>query len=175
MPSYLLRSSMAVRNSANEIEYMEDARWGERLDQCFQRTLAANLSRLLSSDSIYLTDWGRDQVMVRVSINLHQFDVDTRGHGTLIAQWRISAPDSDMSLKSGYARLARVGPPPQGKPEMIATTLSELAGEFSQDLALSICQALESSPGEAGVIADEPATSLPPDQYRAGSGAGPRR
>jgi len=34
---------------------------------------------------------------------------------------------------------------------------------------------LEPSPGDAGVIADEPATSLQPNRYRAGSGAGPRR
>src|SRR5207247_4268042 len=86
MPSYLLRNSMAVRNGANEIEYIEDAQWAERLDHCFQLTLVANLSRLLSSNGIYLTDWGRDQVQARVFINVQQFDVDTRGRGTLICQ-----------------------------------------------------------------------------------------
>src|SRR5262249_13986796 len=82
MPSYLLRSSMIVRNGANEIQYLEDALWGERLDHCFQRTLAANLAKLLPSDSIYLTDWRRDQVMVKVSIAVEQFEVDTRGRGS---------------------------------------------------------------------------------------------
>src|SRR5213592_3959026 len=70
MPSYLLRNSMAVRNGANEIEYIEDAQWAERLDHCFQLTLVANLSRLLSSNGIYLTDWGRGQVQARVFINV---------------------------------------------------------------------------------------------------------
>src|SRR6185436_14781506 len=88
MPAYLLRTSMTVRNG-HEIEYLDDALWAERLDQSFQRTLAANLSRLLSSDSIHLADWGRNQVMVRVSVNVQQFDVDAHGSGTLIAQWRI--------------------------------------------------------------------------------------
>ena len=85
MPSYLLRNSMAVRNGGNEIEYIENARWAERLDQCFQRTLAANLSRLLPSDSVYVADWGRDQTQARVFINVQQFDVDNQGRGTLIA------------------------------------------------------------------------------------------
>lgn len=146
MPSYLLRNSMVVRYRTNEIEYLEDALWGERLDQCFQRTLAANLSRLLSSDSIYLTDWGHDQVMVRVFISVQQFDVDTRGTGTLIAQWRIAAPDNDMPLKSGQARLIRTGASPRGNPEVIATTLSDVAAEFSRDLAVSIRESVKFSP-----------------------------
>jgi uncharacterized lipoprotein YmbA len=39
MPAYLLRNSIAVRNGPGEIEYLEDALWGERLDQSFQQTL----------------------------------------------------------------------------------------------------------------------------------------
>ena len=146
MPSYLLRNSIAVRNGANEIEYLDDAQWAERLDQSFQRTFAANLSRLLPSDHIYLADWGRDQVQAKVSINVQQFDVDTGGHGTLIAQWRITAPDSDVPLKSGQARLDRTGTSPHGNPEVIATTLSDLAAEFSRELAQSIRESVKSGP-----------------------------
>jgi uncharacterized lipoprotein YmbA len=146
MPSYLLRNSVAVRNGANEIEYLEEARWAERLDQCFQRTVAANLSRLLPSDSVQVADWGRDHVQARVSINVQQFDVDTRGRGTLIAQWRITAPDGDTQLKSGQARLDQTWPSPHGNPDVIATTLSNLAAEFSRDLAQSIRESVKSSP-----------------------------
>jgi uncharacterized lipoprotein YmbA len=145
MPPYLLRNSMAVRTGPNEIEYLENARWGERLDQCFQRTLAANLSCLLSSDSVYLTDWARDRVMVRVFVNVQQFDVDTSGRGTLIAQWRITARDSDTPLKSGRARLERTGASPHGKPKAIAATLSDLAAELSRELAQSIRESGKSS------------------------------
>jgi uncharacterized lipoprotein YmbA len=144
MPSYLLRNSMAVRNGANEVEYLDDALWSERLDESFQRDLAANLADLLPSDSIYLTDWGHDHVMVAVYISVQQFDVDIRGRGTLIAQWRITAPGSDVSLKSGRTRLERTGASPRGKPEVIAETLSELAAQFSRELAQSIREARRS-------------------------------
>jgi uncharacterized protein len=144
MPSYLLRNSIAVRKGDNEIEYLEDALWSERLDESFQRDLAANLGDLLPSERIYLTDWAHDQVTVAVYINVQQFDVDLSGRGTLIAQWRITAPGSDVLLKSGRARLERIGASPRGKPEVIAETLSDLAAQFSRDLAQSIREAKRS-------------------------------
>jgi uncharacterized lipoprotein YmbA len=141
MPSYLLRNSMAVRNGANEIEYLENALWSERLDESFQRDLAANLAELLHSDSIYLSDWAHDQVTVGLYINVQQFDVDINGHGTLIAQWRVTAPSSNVPMKIGRTRLERTGASPRGKPEVIARTLSDLAAQFSRDLAQSIREA----------------------------------
>jgi hypothetical protein len=65
-------------------------------------------------------------------------DVDISGRGTLIAQWRITAPGSDVPLKSGRARLERTGVSPRGKPEVIAATLSDLVAQFSRDLAQSV-------------------------------------
>lgn len=138
MPPYLLRDSVAVRTDANEIEYFEDAVWAERLDQSFQRTLAANLSRLLSSDNIYVADWEPNQVMIKVLIDIRQFDVDVRGHGTLIARWRIIAADSNKLLKDREIRLEKAGASSRGHPEVVAATLSELAAEFSRELAKSI-------------------------------------
>ena len=146
MPAYLLRNSIVVRKGANEIEYLEDASWGERVDQSFQQTLAANLSILLPSGRVYLSAWERDQVKVRVFVNVEQFDVDTQGRGTLIASWRITAPGSEKPLKSGQARLARPGPAPHGNPQVIVTTLSALTAEFSRELAQAIHQSAELTP-----------------------------
>jgi len=143
MPSYLLRKSMAVRNGANEIGYIEDAQWAERLDQCFPRIVAANLSRLLPSANIYLTDWPRDQAVISVFIDVQQFDVDSSGQGILNAHWRITPSDSEQQLKTGDARLSRTGASPRGQPEVIATTLSDLTAEFSRDLAQSIRESVK--------------------------------
>jgi uncharacterized lipoprotein YmbA len=143
MPSYLLRDSMAVRNGNNEIDYLENALWAERLDHSFQQTLAANLSGLLPSSRFYVGRWGTGQVTVRVALAVQQFDVDTGGQGTLIAQWRILAPDGDVPLKSGTSRLRRTGASPRGNPQTIATTLSDLTAEFSRDLARTIRECSE--------------------------------
>jgi uncharacterized lipoprotein YmbA len=138
MPTYLLRDSLTVRTSDNEIEKLEGALWGERLDQCFERALAANLSWLLSSGNVYSTDWDRSQLMFRVFISVQQFDVDTQGRGTLIANWRITPPDTDTPVKRGTARLERTGPASRGNPGAVATTLSELVAGFSRELAEEI-------------------------------------
>jgi uncharacterized lipoprotein YmbA len=143
MPSYLLRNSMIIRNGP-EIEYLEGAVWGERLDESFQRDLSANLGDLLPSDTIYLSDWAHDQVTLALYINVQQFDVDIDGHGTLIAQWRITAPGRDIPLKSGRTRLEQTGPSPRGKPEVIAKTLSDLVAQFSRDVAQSIHESKKS-------------------------------
>lgn len=143
MPPQLLHDSLVVRTGPNEIDYLENAQWAERLDQCFQRTVAANLSRVLSSDNIYFADWSRDQVMVSVFISVQQFDVDTQGHGTLIARWRIAAADRNTPVKSGCVQLEHTGAAPRGNPQVIATTLSDLTAEFSRQLAIPIRESAE--------------------------------
>ena len=136
MPAYVLRDSMAVRNGLNEIEYLENALWAERLDHCFQRTLVADLCSL-SSGHIHFAETDRKKEVVRIFINVDQFDVDTSGHGTLIARWRIAAGGNE-SFKSGYTNLARTGGSPLGDPAAIAKTMSELTAEFSHELTRSL-------------------------------------
>jgi len=138
MPSYLLRDSMVVRKGADEVEYLETALWAERLDQSFRQTLAENLSLLLASDRAYLAAAERDRVVLRVSVNVQQFDVDTEGRGTLLAGWRLTAVGADKPMKIGQAHLTRPGPPPRGNSQAIATTLSALLAEFSRELAQSL-------------------------------------
>lgn len=138
IPSYLLRTSMAIRKGTNEIEYSETALWAERLDHSFQRVLAANVATLLPTDQIRLSAWRREEVALAVSVSVEQFDVDAEGSGTLIAWWRITTPDGDKVRKSGETRLRRKGPSPYGDPQTMATTLSDLAAEFSRVLTQAI-------------------------------------
>src|SRR5262249_35854253 len=85
-------------------------------------------------------------------------EVDTRGIGTLTAQWRIAAPENDLPLKSGLSQLTHTGPSPRGKPEVIATTLSELAADFSRELAQAIGQSLHPTPAISPSVSTHSAT-----------------
>ena len=138
LPGYLLRDSIAVRAGPNEIEYLQNALWGERLDQCLERTLTVNLRRLRSANGVDLANLPRDQAAVKVLINIEQFDVDTGGQGVLIARWRIISSDSNKLLNVGNTRLVRTAAAPRGKPEVIATTLSDLTAQLSRDVAESV-------------------------------------
>jgi uncharacterized lipoprotein YmbA len=138
LPPYLQQPSIAVRTSANEIDYLETSLWAERLDQAFQRTLAANLSVMIPTDQIRLSSWERGEVAVAVTVNVEQFDVDAQGHGTLTAWWRITAPASNKVLKSGESRLSNQGPSPYAEPQSVAATLSDLTAQLSEALAQAI-------------------------------------
>jgi uncharacterized lipoprotein YmbA len=137
MPAYVLRDSIAVRNGANEIEYLENARWAERLDHSFQRALAADMYRSPSATNHFAESESKRQ-RVRILVTVDQFDVDNAGRGTLVAQWRIAASDGNESGTSGYTRLARTGGSPRGNPAAIARTMSELTADFSSELTRSL-------------------------------------
>jgi len=144
MPSYLLRDAMVIRKSASEIEVLENAVWAERLDEGFRRVLQDNLSA--ASDHGHLSASGRSDGTVRLSVDVQQFDVDTQGQGTLLANWRLTEAGAAKPLKTGEAHLSHSGSAPQGNPQAVATTLSALIGEFSRQLAAVPRDAMESKP-----------------------------
>lgn len=145
MPAYLLRDTLVIRKDTHEITCLEDALWAERLDQNFRSALAANLSKLLPADTVYLADWGHDLQSVGLSVDVQEFDVDLEGRGKLIAQWRLKSPGR-QSLNQGQISVSRLGASPRGHPEVIAVTMSALLGEFSRELAQSINQSVTSGP-----------------------------
>jgi uncharacterized lipoprotein YmbA len=138
MPSYLLRESLAVRQSASEFKYFDNARWAERLDHCFRRTLTENLSSLLASEETHSSSTNKTESKLLVSVDVKQFDVDTEGGGILLATWRLTRPGSDEPPRTGHSQLNQNGPSPKGNPQVVATTLSALTAQFSKDLAKEI-------------------------------------
>jgi len=138
LPDYLLKDSMAVRKGDNEIQYLENALWAERLDHSFQRAVAANLSAQLPTVRVRLSSWQPGEVALAVRVNVERFDVDSQGRGTLIARWQIESPDSSKVVKSGESSINKSGPAPYDEPETIATTLSDLTAQFSEVLAKAL-------------------------------------
>ena len=138
MPAYLMRTSMAVRKTPNEIIYLENALWAERLDRSFQRTLGANLAALVPTEQIRLSSWGPGEVALTVRVSVEQFDVDSQGLGLLTAWWWVTNPTTDKVVRSGECRLSHQGAPPQADPQNIATTLSTLTADLSRTLAQAV-------------------------------------
>jgi uncharacterized lipoprotein YmbA len=138
LPAYLFDTSLAVRKGTNEIEYLPSVLWAERLDTGFQRVLAANLAIALPTDGVYLSAWQSNDVAAEVYVTLVQFDVDTSGRGLLVARWRILSPGGDKILKAGGTRLTHQGPPPDAGASAAVSTLSELVGDFSRELAQAL-------------------------------------
>ena len=132
MSEYLLGNSIAVRDSANEIRYLDSVLWAERLDKGFERVLAADLSAMIPTSQVRLGAWRTDDVTLEVHVSVEQFDVDRAGKGNLVAGWRITSPGGRKMLDNGTARLTRSG---KSDPQDTVTTMSELTAEFSRTLA----------------------------------------
>lgn len=133
MPSYLSGDSMVIRKSATEVHVLEESVWAEQLDEGFRRVLEDDLASLLSSGQ---SPPGASDPL-SVAVKVQRFDVDTQGQGTLIASWQFTRGGSEKPVKSGLAHITRPGPSPIGNPQAIATTLSALLSQFSQQLASS--------------------------------------
>lgn len=138
LPAYLFETSLAIRRGANEIDYPALTLWGERLDTGIQRVVAANLAVLLPTDQVRLSSWRSEDVGAEVYVTIEQFDVDANGRAVLFAWWRVLTPGGDKTLKAGQTRLTREGPSPEANPAGAVATLSELVGELSRQLALTL-------------------------------------
>ena len=149
LPAYLFNTSFAVRLGTNEIDYLPSVLWAERLENGLQRVLAANLATLLPTDQVRLSAWRSEDVSAEVYVAMEQFDVDARGHGVLVAWWRILSPGGEKTLRAGEVRLARQGPPPNSDPSGAVATLSELFADFSRQLAQAV---QETAPRQAAPV-----------------------
>jgi uncharacterized lipoprotein YmbA len=138
VPGYLYKNAIAVRHGANEVAYLEQAVWAERLDHGLQRVLAADLAALLPTDRIHLSVWRREDVNVEVFVTVEQFDVDRSGTGVLAAWWRLLPASHEKELQAGQFRGVRSGPAPESDPQGAAVTMSELATDLSREVAEAI-------------------------------------
>jgi len=147
LAAYLFNTSLAVRHSTNEIDYLPTAFWAERLDTGLQRVLAANLATLLPTDQIRLSAWQSGDVSVEVYVAVERFEVDARGQGALVAWWRILSPGGEKTLKAGECRRTRQGPPPDVDPSGAVATLSELVADLSRQVAQAVKETTRASQG----------------------------
>jgi uncharacterized lipoprotein YmbA len=138
MPAYLFDTSLAVRKGTNEVDYLSQMLWAERLDTGFQRVLAADLAIALPTDRILLSAWQSDAVAAEVYVTVVQFDVDVSGRGVLVARWRILSPGGERTLKTGECRRQRQGALPEADASGAVSTLSELVADCSRQLAQTL-------------------------------------
>ena len=138
LPGYLGKNSLAVRKSSNEIEYLENAEWAERLDQGFQNAFATDLSLRLPNHKVRATVGRGSDLACEIQVIVQQFDIDTRGHGVLSAWWQIISSPKSKVLNSGQFRASRDGPRPDADPHGATATLSQLLADLSAEVANAI-------------------------------------
>lgn len=134
IPSYLFETSMALRKGTNEVEYLRDIMWAERLENGVQRVLAANLAVLMPGKSIRQSTWNSTDVDAELYVTVDRFDTDSSGRCVFIARWRIVSPGGRKALHAGETSLARLGPSPHTDPAGAVAVMSELLADFSREV-----------------------------------------
>lgn len=145
VPAYLLDNRIAVRQGASEIEYSEYHRWAERLDKGIQRVLGVNLSSLLSSDRVVLSAWQRSEVRAEVYLAVQRFECNAQGQIILEANWRITSPGGEKTLRTDHAQITRQGPVFRNDADGAVGELSKALADLSQQIATSV-QSISASP-----------------------------
>jgi uncharacterized protein len=98
-PGYLKRPEVVTRVDSDRLELSDESRWAEPLDSNFQRVLAQNLARQLSSQRVVLFPWfGNPPLDYRVEVQVHRFDTGADGQSHLSANWLIKDGHSGAVL-----------------------------------------------------------------------------
>ncbi len=137
LPSYLARKSLAIRKSANEIEYLANALWAENLEQGFTRVLAIDLGSHLAGTTVR-RNWHSDDTEFIVEVSVDRFEVDGGGKGELSGKYRIYAVGKNRTLAGEPFSVSQSGRAPGKEAAGAVATLSAMVEELSATLAKAI-------------------------------------
>lgn len=147
LPKYLDRPQLVTRPDANAVKLNEFDKWSEPLEDLFRRTLAADLSRLLGSERVYLMPVRRAVPIERlVDVRIGRFEADVDGAVTLAAQWQIYADEGARLLAQ---RASTIREPVSGagssergreagKPEAVVAAMSRAVARLAREIAAAL-------------------------------------
>jgi uncharacterized lipoprotein YmbA len=131
IPGYLDREQIATRTAGNQIEYSRTDRWGEPLDQAFERTLREDLAARLAATGIIVQSRGTAPGY-DLSVDVMRFERIGTGHVELQAAWTLRSDDARI-IDRGETRLrvAVAG----ADTNAMATALSDAIARMAAELA----------------------------------------
>lgn len=143
LPKYLDRPQLVARPNANAVKLNEFDKWSEPLADLVRRTLAADLTRLLDSDQVYLMPVRRAVPIERlVDVRISRFEADVDGAVTLEAQWQVYANDGAVLLAQRSSAIREPtggGPGPGGPaPAAIVAAMSRALARLAHDIAAAL-------------------------------------
>jgi uncharacterized protein len=93
VPDLVDKPQIVTRREPNEVSINEFARWGEPLKENIARTLAADLGRVLGTDTVSVFPQSADVKPYQVRVDVMRFDSVPGDSVMLEALWTIRAAD----------------------------------------------------------------------------------
>jgi len=136
VPQYLGKYQIATRSGDNQLKFSENSQWGENLRKNLMRTLARNLSGILSTADIS-TPISRSSSLpdYTIQINIEQFELGSDGKVSLSANWQLTH-SSDEEPRGTYAVLLQSQESINTNDyDKIVALMQEMFGKFSVNIA----------------------------------------
>ncbi len=133
-PAYLQRPEMVTRSSPTQVELSPVNRWAEPLDKDFVSVLAQDLMVQIGAHIVTFPWYRPTNLDYQVTVDITQFDTDTKGNAVLNGRWEIKDPNTGELLKSGEIRQSESALAGETR----AATLSRALGVVSTQLADAI-------------------------------------
>lgn len=134
LPEYLDRDEVVTRVAPNRLEFSDEDRWAEPLDNNFKQVLAQDLTRLTGTHSVTFYPWpGTTHIDYQVRVDVFRFESDANAAARLVAHWQVL----DGSGKLLYANDSDLREPAQpGEPA--AAALSRTVDGLARQIASAI-------------------------------------
>ncbi len=90
LPDIVDRSQFVLRIDQNQVQIDEFARWAEPLKEQIASVLAADLARSFPGAIVSASpQWGQDDKLYRVSVDVQNFESVPGGSATIAAVWTV--------------------------------------------------------------------------------------
>lgn len=134
LPEHLNRPQIVTRQSGHQVSVDEYNRWAEPLEAHVTAILAENLSLLLGTDRISITNrFKNSDFDYQLSVNVLRFDGGPGKEATLVCRWELGR--GDESAGSHLQRFSTTRPVEGGGYPDLVATLSSMLADLSREIA----------------------------------------
>ena len=137
MPEYLNRPQIVTRQNGHQVRVDEFNRWAEPLEAHVTAILAENLSLMLGTDRISITNRLKNSdVDYQLSVNVLRFDGWPGKEATLVCRWELGRGDEPAG--SHPERFSATRPVEGGDYPDLVAALSSMLADLSREIAEQI-------------------------------------
>jgi uncharacterized lipoprotein YmbA len=137
LPEHLNRPQIVTRQGGHQVSVDEYNRWAEPLDAHVTTILAENLSLILGTDRISITNRFKNSGFdYQLSVNVLRFDGWPGKEATLVCRWELGR--GDESAKSPPQRFSATRPVEGDDYPGLVAALSSMLADLSREIAQRI-------------------------------------
>jgi len=136
IPQYLARREISAAKSSSQLFLLNDAMWGEHLDEGLTNRLISYLQKKFQQPAVYSYPWhGNQPNGLRVKVQITRFIAQEK-RLYLDANWEINSLNSDKRFAKLFSTVVATG----STADAIVSSMDRAFGELEEQIAEGIHQ-----------------------------------